>query len=506
MTEISTPKSGKALRVRVNYTAPAPWRKFKFIQNDDLKDLSPEAKERLKASVISKDFVQPFYVWADENEDIYCLDGRHRTLILEELIAEGYDIPEYLPANYISCKDKKEAAELVLVYSSMYAKMNADGLANFLDIYDLDFAELSGTIDIPEFDRFDFEAKLSGGTDQTDVVARSLQERFGVPPFSIFDSRQGYWQKRKALWHQLGFNSQASREEVELIAQSGQSPAIYELRNKMRAQLKREPTWDEIITNARTKGLHIYEGASVFDPVLAEICYRWFVPKGGTILDPFAGGSVRGIVAGILGYHYWGIDLRKEQVEINAKQWDPLDKPGETGVVIWQEGDSNQVLNDVVNQFDFIFSCPPYHDLEQYSDDPADLSNMDYPQFLEVYRSIISKSVRNLRDNRFACFVVGDIRDKSGFYRDFVGDTVQAFRDAGMELYNEIVLINVAGSLPVRIGRQFEGYRKVGKMHQNVLVFYKGDPRKIKEEFPEINAAELLDMTNDNPNITLSSE
>lgn len=140
----------KALRVRVNYTAPAPWRQFKFIQNDDLKDLSPEAKQRLRESVISKEFVQPFYVWKDPAGEIYCLDGRHRTLILEELIGEGYDIPELLPANFIDCKDKKEAAELVLVYSSMYAKMNADGLHKFLSIYEMDWENLNAGISIPE--------------------------------------------------------------------------------------------------------------------------------------------------------------------------------------------------------------------------------------------------------------------------------------------------------------------------------------------------------------------
>lgn len=35
-------------------------------------------------------------------------------------------------------------------------------------------------------------------------------------------------------------------------------------------------------------------GTSIFDPVICEIAYRWFCPPGGTVLDPFAGGSVRG--------------------------------------------------------------------------------------------------------------------------------------------------------------------------------------------------------------------
>ena len=38
------------------------------------------------------------------------------------------------------------------------------------------------------------------------------------------------------------------------------------------------------------------------------------------MLDPFAGGSVRGLVAEYLGYTYTGIELRQEQVEENQKQ------------------------------------------------------------------------------------------------------------------------------------------------------------------------------------------
>jgi hypothetical protein len=49
-----------------------------------------------------------------------------------------------------------------------------------------------------------------------------------------------------------------------------------------------------------------------------------------------------------------------------------------------------------------------------------------------------------------------------------------------MTLYNEAVLVTAVGSLPIRVSKQFGGYRKLGKTHQNVLVFYKGDPKAIK--------------------------
>lgn len=81
------------------------------------------------------------------------------------------------------------------------------------------------------------------------------------------------------------------------------------------------------------------------------------------------------------------------------------------------------------------------------------------------------------RRTRFACFVVGDFRDQDGFYHGFPGDTVAAFHAAGARLYNDAILVTAVGSLPIRVGAQFEGSRKLGKTHQNVLVFCKGDPR-----------------------------
>ena len=73
--------------------------------------------------------------------------------------------------------------------------------------------------------------------------------------------------------------------------------------------------------------------------------------------------------------------------------------------------------------------------------------------------------------------MVGDVRDRAGFYYGFPWHTIEAFQAAGLHLYNEAVLVTAAGSLPIRAGRSFGSTRKLGKTHQNVLVFVKGDPR-----------------------------
>ena len=235
-------------------------------------------------------------------------------------------------------------------------------------------------------------------------------------------------------------------------------------------------------------------GTSVFDPVLCELVYRWFCPPGGRVLDPFAGGSVRGIVASRLGRPYTGIELRPEQVLANQEQAsricdDPM--PG------WIQGDSSVELDRLDDQFDLVFTCPPYADLEEYSDDPRDISNMPHDKFLSVYKEIIRKAALRLKGDRFFAVMIGDARDKRGFYYGLPWRTVQFMWDAGLQLYNEAVLVTAVGSLPVRVRKQFEGNRKLGKTHGNLLIGIKGDPKKATEAIGKVDFGEGADPLGD---------
>lgn len=233
-------------------------------------------------------------------------------------------------------------------------------------------------------------------------------------------------------------------------------------------------------------------GTSIFDPVLTELAYRWFSPPTGIILDPFAGGSVRGIVASKLGRQYVGIELRAEQVKANKIQGDDIcDDP----MPDWRCGDSREAATIAADvEADMVFSCPPYVDLEVYSDNPQDLSTMGYAEFLDAYRNIVAATCGRLKEDRFACFVVGDVRDKKGNYYNFVGDTVKAFQDAGLSYYNEAILITAVGSLPIRVGKQFASSRKLGKTHQNVLVFVKGDGKRATEACGVVDVVDPAEM------------
>ena len=60
---------------------------------------------------------------------------------------------------------------------------------------------------------FDAEAvgEITAQRDTPEADAVTLAERFGVPPFSVLDARQGYWQDRKREWLSLGIKSELGR-------------------------------------------------------------------------------------------------------------------------------------------------------------------------------------------------------------------------------------------------------------------------------------------------------
>lgn len=88
----------------------------------------------------------------------------------------------------------------------------------------------------------------------------------------------------------------------------------------------------------------------------------------------------------------------------------------------------------------------------------------------------------------------GEGRDDDGIYRNFIGDTVEAVKRAGAAYYNEIVLVTMLGTLPIRIRRQFEASRKVGNTHQKALIFLKskGDEKALKDYLESFSETRII--------------
>jgi len=146
-----------------------------------------------------------------------------------------------------------------------------------------------------------------------------LRETFIEPPFSVLDTKSGNWKRRKKQWQKLGIKSEVGRDATTFNIKE----------------------WME-----KVKGHDAPSNTSIFDPALCELLYHWFCPKGGKILDPFSGGSVRGIVANYLGYHYTGIDLSQKQIDSNREQ--ALNILPINNQPQWLVGDSNIKLDTFI--------------------------------------------------------------------------------------------------------------------------------------------------------------
>jgi DNA modification methylase len=337
----------------------------------------------------------------------------------------------------------------------------ADNKLNESD-WDMDLVveELKG-LDDDMFDLTGFDKDFLLDNWTKEEMMNSLKDDFIIPPFSIFDTKRNYWLDRKRKWIKLIGDSGEGRER-DLLG------GFLDLARRLGAKLT---------------------GTSIFDPVLAEICYRWFCPDNGLVIDPFSGGSTRGLVATILGREYYGIDLSKKQVEANRKIATDLKQSPN-----WFVGDSKNIDKIIPQNIkaDFIFTCPPYYNLEKYEDGEGDLSMCKtYKEFLILYEDIILRTIKRLKNNRFACFVVANIRDKDGKIRNFVNDTISIFERNGLCFYNDIILANSLVSAGVRARGHFEN-RKVVRVHQNILVFFKGSLGGIKKSINNIPKVERL--------------
>lgn len=295
----------------------------------------------------------------------------------------------------------------------------------------------------------------------------SLGRTFIMPPYSVLDTSRAAWTARRKNWNTIIGDSGEGRDD-DLLGFGGMLGA-----------------------SVRT--------TSIFDPVLCELMYLWFGKKGGKVLDPFAGGSTRGLVAGCMGLQYYGNDLSERQVEADRKAAKAAAEDYGVGfsMPVYSIGDSMKIDELVPKQqYDMIMTCPPYADLEVYSDNPEDLSNMSYEEFKKNYTEIIRKSCELLAPNSFAVVVVGEVRDEKGIYRNFVGDTISALQSAGLKYYNHAILYTPGGSNGIRARRQM-GNRKLVHDHQDVIVGLKGEPEggelaDADELVHEINSKQFL--------------
>lgn len=232
------------------------------------------------------------------------------------------------------------------------------------------------------------------------------------------------------------------------------------------------------------KGKSFNGNASVLDPVACEVILRFFMPTDGRrVYNPFGGGVQFGFVSASYGYDYTASEIRQNQCDANNAICSHLTSAK------WVRSDSSQYKPD--GKFDLCFTCPPYYKVEKYIDydgviPDGELNNMPtYDQFRDLLFAGYKNAIEALDDNRFFVVMTGDSRDKNGAYYGCEAEHELFFRDQGLHIYNKIVYLECEFTRLAH-AKVTLNHRKFPKREQKILVFYKGDMKKIKSLFPPI--------------------
>lgn len=398
-----------------------------------------------------------------------------------------------VPTVLFSGLTEEEEYEKATIDNTHDGVWDADKLREACEKWGASKLESWGITELPTFDEIEddnenFGDDIDVNSEQCDVLS-DCENRDDISvfcPFSILDTRRKIWVDRKTHWRNIiGFDTE-SRDNLCFKLES-RYPKLYKKFEKDRYVYKCSfNEYVEIKKDEINESKIIQNGTSIFDPVVSELMSSWFTPhKNSLIIDPFAGDVNKGAVFAKCGHRFIGIELRKEQVDVNNTKCKELSVIDSVSYIC---DDAINIHNHIEPESsDMIFSCPPYFNLEKYSDLENDASNQSsYDDFIKIIDTAFTDSIKCLKTNRFAVIVVGDIRNrKDGCYYDFCGDIKRIFTKSGMKLYNELIVVENSGSAGMRMNRNMET-RKITKTHQNVLVFYKGDTKKIKSEFVKL--------------------
>ncbi len=268
----------------------------------------------------------------------------------------------------------------------------------------------------------------------------SMKERIGFLPISIWETD---WTTVKRLKAIVGDTGQTRARDVR----SGNFR-------------KAGASYKETLGNSTNS-------MSIFNPHLAQMILSAYCPAHAKIYDPFGGGGTRGFIATAMGHNYWGVEIRQEEVDRIKEQQKILNKPFELICA------DSQYFPFQENFFDFSYTCPPYYNLEVYSDMPNDLSNAKtYEDFLTMMKNCLEWTYKGLKKDCLSVWVVGNFRDKKGELTHFNGDLIRLAKKVGFALHDELIFWGASKCASQRCG-QFKANRKSVRVHEYIIVLKK---------------------------------
>lgn len=261
-----------------------------------------------------------------------------------------------------------------------------------------------------------------------------------------------------------------TRGDIPIVQQFGFLP-----NSILKPEKKAKLNWKNVFLNDdvldfRKKGGYAKDGVqkmSEFNPALAENIVRYWSLPGARVVDPFSGRATRSVVTSKLGRKYYGYDISPST---HKRVVEHCEKVGVDATHYLADG---TLLEHTPNEFaDFIYTCPPYFNIEKYEKVDGQLSEINnYDSFISKIDVCAENCYRVAKPGTFCVWVVADFRHKSHLV-DFHGDVKRAFTKAGYDYHDIIILENISPFAAFKL-YQCACLRYTPKTHEYIMVFRK---------------------------------
>ena len=221
-------------------------------------------------------------------------------------------------------------------------------------------------------------------------------------------------------------------------------------------------------------------GLSIFPADICKKLVLLYSEEKDTVLDPCAGHNSRMQITWQLGRNYIGYDVSKEFMEFNRFVKTTLlgknpDRPRlfrESPATITLREQSSEKMVEEDTSIDFVFTSPPYWDIEFYGEELEQLGyRKTYGQFLNGLSKVINESYRVLKPNKYCVYNVNDFRKDGKFYC-YHADLIELALGAGFRLH-DIIILRWNASLGSCFATQIIERKSTAKAHEYLLVFKK---------------------------------
>lgn len=279
----------------------------------------------------------------------------------------------------------------------------------------------------------------------------TFKQKFGCVPSSILKADKS----ERAIDHEANIRSYGNTHR-------------YDLGLVGTAELKR--------TFSRS-GSGVCAGAlSRFPKNLCRLLTLFYCPEKGTFFDPFAGHNSRMQTCFECERDYVGNDLSHDFMVHNRNIRKQLIEHSDHTLfknktkIILLEGDSSHV-NYPSDSCHFTLTSPPYWNLEYYGDEPDQLGNRSYPEFLKKLFQCASENFRILKSGSFCIWNVNDFV-KDGIFYPYHIDCYNVLKDVGF-VPHAIYILDFGSTMGIMFLKTIVNSMRFPKQHEYFLVFRK---------------------------------